>query len=217
MATSASEKGSRNRRADLYNLGYSSPRARFCSSPIVGGGARVCSPAIDGGARLAGSGGAIRRRIRVLSGGTDGSWIFSGGVAMRYVRLSFAAKGNRIFLFPAMLPSPGLLVRLATAGSFSGRWSDGRRGGFLSSSVRAARMAVCVQWIQGAGDGPRCWLLQLLPSSWGPAAWRKEDLAGLPSEGVAEDDDGDITGCVRQYSLYWGVSCKKSGMYCMLV
>ena len=70
---------------------------------------------------------------------------------MRYVRLSFAAKGNRIFLFPAMLPSPGLLVRLATAGSFSGRWSDGRRGGFLSSSVRAARMAVCVQWIQGAG------------------------------------------------------------------
>ena len=60
-----------------------------------------------------------------------------------------------------------------------------------------------------AGDGLRCSLLQLLPSSWGPAAWRKEDLAGLPSEGVAEDDDGDITGCVRQYSLYWGVSCKK--------
>jgi len=91
---------SRNRCADVYNLSYSSPRARFCSSPVVGGGARVCSPAIDGGARLAGSGGAIHRRIRVLSGGTDGSWIFSGGVAMRYVRLSFAAKGNRIFLFP---------------------------------------------------------------------------------------------------------------------
>ena len=104
-------------------------------------------------------------------------------------------KGIESFFFPAMLPSPRLLVRLATAGS--GRWSDGRRGGFLSSSVRAARMAVCVQWIQGAGDGPRCWLLQLLPSSWGPAAWRKEDLAGLPSEGVAEDDDGDITVCVN--------------------
>ena len=67
-----------------------------------------------------------------------------------------------------------------------------------------------------AGDGLRCSLLQLLPSSWGPAAWRKEDLAGLRSEGVAEDDDGDITGCVRQYSLYRGVSCKKAGIYCML-
>ena len=108
--------GPRNRRADVYNLGCSSPRARFCSWPIVGGGARVYSPAIDGGARLAESGGVIRRRIRVLSRGTDGSWIFSGGGAMRYVRLSFAAKGNRIFLFPC----DASFSRVAGAASDSG-------------------------------------------------------------------------------------------------
>ena len=124
---------------------------------------------------------------------------------MRYVRLSFV----------------------------SGRWLVGRRGGFLSSSVRAAGRAACVQRIQswgpqawrkedflfssvryGTGDDPRYW--QLLLSSWGPQQRRKEDLAGLPSVEVAGDDDGDIAGCVREYSLYRGVSCKKAGMYCML-
>ncbi|CAN6165364.1 unnamed protein product [Urochloa humidicola] len=59
-------------------------------------------------------------------------------------------------------------------------------------------------------------ILQQCPSSWSPWTWRKEIVAGLQFEvaGV-EDEDGDITGCVRRYQLYWGVSCKKAGVYCM--
>jgi len=154
----------------------------------------------------------------------------------RSVTFSFAAKGERIRSSPASQVCAGLLAWPTTAAASSDRWLVGRRGGLSSSSVRARAgdAPTCWQLLPsswgpqvwrkqdflsssvryGAGDDPRFW--QLLLSSWGPQQRRKEDLAGLPSAEVAGDDDGDIAGCVRQYSLYRGVSCKKAGMYCML-
>jgi len=46
--------GPRNRRADVYSLGSCPPRVRFCSSPLLGGGARVCAPVVAGGAWVPG-------------------------------------------------------------------------------------------------------------------------------------------------------------------
>ena len=44
--------GPRNQRANVYRLGRALSRPRFCSSSVFDGGARVCSPSIDGAARL---------------------------------------------------------------------------------------------------------------------------------------------------------------------
>ena len=49
--------GPRNRRADVYSLGSCPPRIRFCSSPLLGGGARVCAPVVAGGAWVPSVGG----------------------------------------------------------------------------------------------------------------------------------------------------------------
>ncbi|KAG2630421.1 hypothetical protein PVAP13_3KG488001 [Panicum virgatum] len=147
-------------------------------------------------------------------GNTDGRWICSGA-GVGYVFLSFVAKGNR--LVPATHLLPGLLLRLATVGSFSVWRRLGRQDRFSSSSFGAVRMAVFFQRNRGAGGGLRCWLLQLLPKSWSPPARWKVELAGLPLEEVAgvEADEGNIHwGCVCVFYLYRGVSCKITGMYC---
>jgi len=171
--------------------------------------------------------------LAAVGGGAErNSWLRFG----RSVTFSFAAKGERIGSSPALQVCAGLLAWPATAAASSDRWLVGRRGGLSSSSVRARAgdSSTCWQLLPsywgpqawrkqvflsssvryGAGDDPRFW--QLLLSSWVPQQWQKEDLAGLPSAEVAGDDHGDIAGCVRQYSLYRGVSCKKAGMYCML-
>ncbi|CAN6320269.1 unnamed protein product [Urochloa humidicola] len=159
----------------------------------------------------------LRWRIKMLSGGGGESCVFSGESFVRFVSISFVAKGERTFPSPALQVSSGLLLLLATADFVSDWCSFGCWCGLCSLPFVCWGWLMCVQWSQSIEvDGPRCRILQQCPSSWSPWTWRKEIVAGLQFEvaGV-ENEDGDITGCVRRYQLYWGVSCKKTGVYCM--
>ncbi|RCV20917.1 hypothetical protein SETIT_4G096500v2 [Setaria italica] len=175
-----------NRRADVYRLG---------SFQYTSG---VCSPSVSmvqlGFPGVAAVRELLRRQIKILSGDGGGYCVFSGEVFVR-----------------SLLACP-VIVDI-----FSNLWSDGRRSGLLPVPFVLWGWLMRVQRNRSTGDGPRCGLLQHFPSSLGrPSAWRKEDLAGLQSDGVAGviDDGRNIAGCVRLYLLYRSVSCKKVGVCC---
>ncbi|CAN6201195.1 unnamed protein product [Urochloa humidicola] len=158
-------------------------------------------------------------RIKLISGDGGEYGVFSGEILGRSVVLSFGAKGERILSSPALQGFAGLLAWSATAAVLSDWWFVDRWCGSSPLPFVSWGWLMRVQWNQSIVDGPRCRVLQQCPRYWSPLTWRKEDLAGLQAPEVAgvEVEDGHTAGCVRISHLYWGVSCKKAGVYCMLV
>ena len=159
----------------------------------------------------------LRGRIKLVSGDGGDYGVFSDEIFGRSVIFSFAAKGERIRSSPALQVFAGLLVWPATVATSSDWCFVERWCGLLPLLFVPWEWLMRIQWIQSIMDGPRCRVLQQCPRYWSPLTWRKEDLAGLQSSEVAgvENEDGDIARCVRHFQMYWGVFCKKAGVYCM--